>query len=204
MLQPNTSVKANTPLRLLLGVTGLLFISIVYILVSAPRHKIGYVNSGQLLEGYLGMKEARNQYQSKTQDWQRNLDTLERDFQKAVSQYQLEHSRLSVQQRQQKEATLQQMRQNLLQYSTSVQEKARKQDEQMTQGVLNQINSFVQTYGQQHGYAMILGTTLSGSLLYGEAELDITQPVLLELNQSYNPITANPSTSDSTQHENQQ
>ena len=151
------------------------------------QQRIGFVRSSELVDGYLGMKEARNQYQNKSQKWQANVDTLEQDFKKTLHHFQYETSGLSVAERRKKEATLKQMQENLFQYTSSVRENARTEDEKLTQGVLNQINSFVQEYGKSQGFDVILGTTLSGSLLYGEEQLDITDQVLTALNRNYRP-----------------
>jgi outer membrane protein len=159
----------------------------VFVMFSARQQRVGYVNSMELVNGYMGMKEARNLYQNKSQSWQSNLDTLKLDFQKAVSRYHNDQPGLSAAERRTREEALQKMQANLVQYSSGIQENARQEDEKITQGVLNQINSFVQQYGKEKGYTVILGTTLSGSLLYGEEKADITKEVLQALNQSYHP-----------------
>ena len=55
----------------------------------------------------------------------------------------------------------------------------------MMEGVLNQVNSFVQDYGRKKGYDVIFGTTLSGNILYGKEVIDITNEVVEGLNQTY-------------------
>jgi hypothetical protein len=41
--------------------------------------------------------------------------------------------------------------------------------------VLDQINAFVEAYGEEEGYDMIVGTTQSGNLLYVCPALEITE-----------------------------
>ena len=50
---------------------------------------------------------------------------------------------------------------------------------------MSQINSFVKQYAEQEGYDIILGTTQSGSLLYANNALDITEEIVEALNQYY-------------------
>ena len=57
----------------------------------------------------------------------------------------------------------------------------------MTQGVLSQINSLAQQYGKEHGFDLILSTTQSGSILYGDDAIDLTKDLLATLNRNYNP-----------------
>ena len=70
-------------------------------------------------------------------------------------------------------------------YSNAVSQNARMEEEKMLEGVLNQVNSFVRKYGEENGFAMVYGTTSDGNILYGEAELDITDDLLTKLNHEY-------------------
>nr|WP_295929041.1 OmpH family outer membrane protein [uncultured Dyadobacter sp.] len=188
-MKTRPDISATAPLRwaLTLVVTMMVISTICISFLCSSQQKIGFVRSSELVDGYLGMREARNQYQNKSQQWQANVDTLEQDFRKSMHRFQFELAGLSATERRQKEVTLKRMQDNLFQYTSSVRENARMEDEKMTQGVLNQINSFVQEYGKRQGFDIVLGTTLSGSLLYGEKQLDITEEVLRELNKAYRP-----------------
>ena len=159
-----------------------------YFFFSGKQVKIGYVNSGELVNDYIGMREARNTYQNKAQIWQGNIDTLKLDFQRAVNSYNNEFAKLSDQEKKSREAILKQQQDNLIQYKQAIEDQAKKEDERITSGVLNQINGFVEQYGKDHGYDVILGTTLSGSLLYAKDDINLTKIVLEELNKSYDPL----------------
>lgn len=147
--------------------------------------KIAYVRSSELVNGYLGMKEARNTYELKLQLWQANVDTLKLDYQRALNKYNNELTNLSIEEKKLRVSYLQKQESNLIQYSEIIKQKAKQEDEKMTQGVLNQVNSFVQEYAVQHGYDIVLGTTLSGSILYGIETIDITDELLKALNKVY-------------------
>jgi len=64
-------------------------------------------------------------------------------------------------------------------------EKEKKDETEMTQSVLNQVNSFVEQYGKEKGYDIVFGTTNSGNLLYAKESMDITKEVLEALNANY-------------------
>lgn len=156
------------------------------------KKKVAYVRSTDLVYGYLGMKEAQAEYQKKSQMWTMNIDTLQKDYQLGFSRYTAEVSRLNPAQKAERERLLSEQQKNIMTYTKAVNEQAKMEDEKITKGVLNQINSFVEEYGQENGYDIILGTTDSGNLLYGKESMDITDIVLKELNISYKPgqITA--------------
>ena len=166
---------------LLIIATGVAF----FLLLKLCTPKIAYVRSAELVNKYEGMKESRTMYKDKIAQWQSNIDTLESDYQKSVSKYTLESTKQSAAARIESENLLEKQRQNIQQYVKTLDEKAREEDQKMTERVINQINSFVEQYGKQHGYDFILGTTQSGNILYGSSSKDMTEEVLKELNESY-------------------
>jgi outer membrane protein len=171
---------------LALAMSGLaLLLSSLVLVRDLTKSDIVYVRSTELISNYHGMKEAQAGFEKKREVWKSNIDTLEYSFQQAVNRYNSEFSQLTGKQRQEREEKLNIQRSNLLKYSESLNVKAREEEEKMTQAVLDQVNSFVEEYGQKKGYTVILGTTLTGNLLYGEKSRDITQELLEELNASY-------------------
>lgn len=187
MEKPDPQLKQKQKFLFLLTGICLAGVILLSIFLFLNRTKIGYVNTGPLIEGYVGMKEARNNYQSQSQIWQANIDTLQLDFQRAVNKYNIQLPELYQQEKATQQASLKQMQDNIIQYTNAIKEKAQKEDERITKGVLNQINSYIGEYGEKHGFDIILGTTASGSLLYAKDKIDITEDILKGLNESYNP-----------------
>jgi outer membrane protein len=177
----------NKAVYILIGLLVPLTVLVSYAVNFYLTPKVGYVISSRLVEEYVGMKEAQNLFQKKSSGLQANMDTLRFDFQKAVSDYQMQMPSLSQTSRRDREETLEQMKKNLQQYVVVIREQVKSEDEKITQGVLNQINSFVKLYADQEGYDIILGTTHAGSLLYGKDKLDVTDEILKELNKMYSP-----------------
>ena len=176
-------MKSN---KLLYAVITLVAVNIgITLWFSQSSPKIAYVRSHDLVYGYAGMKETQNQFQSKAEQWQANIDTLQSDYSRSLSKFMEESSKLELVEKKKYEDLLKGQQNNLVQYSKAISEKAQDEENQMLEGVLNQVNSFVQDYGKEHGYDMIFGTTLSGSVLYGQDAIDITDEVLAELNKTY-------------------
>lgn len=173
------------PLTLGIAITGLLLSCFLLVDKYVGSKKIAYVRSTELVYGYMGMKEAGNKFKENTQMWQANIDTLQRDYQTTLSRFTSEAPRLSENERAERENYLTQQQQSLMNYTQAINTKMLEEDKKMTEGVLNQVNSFIEQYGKDHGYEIILGTTLSGSLLYGDNAIDITDEVLSALNNNY-------------------
>ena len=120
---------------------------------SSPR--IAYVRSAVLVSSYTGMKEARSLYQEKMSKWKSNIDTLSKDYQQAINKYNMEVTSLSANEKKERENYLHKQEDNLRQYAGTLEQKATEEDKKMTEGVLNQINSYVKDYGEKKGYVEV-------------------------------------------------
>lgn len=139
---------------------------------SSPN--IAYIRSDALVNGYTGMKEAREAFTRKQSGWQANLDSLRAGLERIPASAREERA---------------QQQQTMARYAESIRRQSEEADQKMTQAVLDQINAYVEQYGKEHGYDLILGTTKSGNLLYGSPSLDITDELLKDMNAHYNPAT---------------
>ncbi|MFD1001324.1 OmpH family outer membrane protein [Ohtaekwangia kribbensis] len=155
----------------------------VYNFFNTPE--IVYIRSYDLVDKYEGTKEARQKFDAKKNTWQSNIDTLSYNLKNAIEKYNMERVRMSVAQRVDMEKYLDNKDKELASYTQSVEAKAREEEEQMMQAILNQVNSYVEKYGQDNGYDVILGTSTSGNVMFGNKELDVTEDVLAGLNKSY-------------------
>ena len=146
---------------------------------------IVYVESSKLVEGYQGMKDARKAFAAKAQGWERQNQALVSSFRNAVEQYQKTAATLTPEQRQAAEQKLQEQQQQGGVEQQKIQAQAQEAEGKLTQTVLESVNKKVEAYGKAKGYKMILIAAPSGTIAYGEKNLDITTPVLAYLNASY-------------------
>ena len=161
--------------------TGLFFC--IYKLNNQPT--IAYVRSSDLIYKYEGMKEAQKKFEEKNKAWKANFDTLKVDFDRSLSKYQSDYPTLDAKQKEEREKILSMQEGNLQKYNQNLSQNAKKEETEMTEGVLNQINAFVEEYAKKHGYSLVIGTTNSGNLLYGEQKYDITDELLSAINEDY-------------------
>jgi len=131
------------------------------------------------------MQEAHKEYKQKTEIWQANIDTLQRGYLLAINRYRDDSLNLSEKEHIIRQRSLVRQEQSIYDYSNAINQKAKEEDDKITEGVLNQVNAFVEEYGKRKGYSIILGTTASGNILYGDEKMDITNEVLEELNKTY-------------------
>jgi outer membrane protein len=152
---------------------------------AAGAGAIVYVESGKMLDGYQGMKDARRAFEVKAKGWERQNQTLVNSFRTAVEQYQKTAASLTPEQRAAAEQKLQAQQQQGAVEQQKIQAQAQEAEAKLTQTVLESVNKKVEAYGKSHGYKMILIAAPSGTIAYGEKGLDITAPVLAYLNAEY-------------------
>lgn len=157
----------------------LVTLAIVFAYHRMGQPKLGYVKTGEVLQKYEAMAQANSQYASELSLVQANLDTLRQRYERLQVQARSasRNAQLSYQ--------LGAAEKDFTQYSQTAQQQMQQRQQQLTTEVLNQVNTFIQDYGKQQGYKIILGTTSEGSILYGLEEDDLTEIVIRELNTKY-------------------
>lgn len=149
------------------------------------KEKTVYVDIGKLMQEYQGMKDARVEYEKKAAQWQANVDTLISQWQTELKNYEKEHAGMTKKERELKEELLRNKQQQINQYQDAVKQKAKDEDQAMTQNVVNTVNDYMKDYGEKHGYTFILGANGSGNIVYADASRDITPEIIEGLNKQY-------------------
>lgn len=147
--------------------------------------KVAYVNSQYLITNYEGFREATKAYQQKTVQWQANIDTLAKELNTRIKQYESEKSRLSASEKKLNEELINTKKQQLTQYQQGIRQKAQQEDQQMTGALVEEINAFLKDYGQKKGYKFIFGATDIGNIVYASEAYDLTEEVLMAMNKQY-------------------
>lgn len=149
----------------------------------APR--IAYVRSSDVVEQFAGMKEAKLAYDEKVQGWVSVYDSLNSALEKELNEFERKEKSLSPAAKTDAQNKLEQKKNDLMRYMQNVDDKAKREEQKLIQGALNQINSFVEDYAKEKNFDMVFGTTTDGSILYGEKSMDITDEVIMELNKNF-------------------
>ncbi len=143
------------------------------------QKKIGFVKTGVVIQKYKGMTEANGRYNSELAVVQGNLDTLKQRYENLKRFGEGNQKDVNWNQR---VATAEK---EFMQYNQTAQQQLLQRQQELTKQILDNINNYVQNYGKKNGYALILGTTSDGSILYGVDKDDLTDKILQDLNQIY-------------------
>lgn len=158
---------------------------ISFLIVRNVTPKIAYIRTNEVLLNYAGMKDARALIEDKRSRVQQSLDTLEASYNTTVADYNKSYLSLNSQAREDREKYIKAQQRDLYQYTQSVKEKHAEEERKITEGIVNQINSYVKQYSEEHKYSIVFGTTSEGSVMYGNEANDITKDVLEYLNSNY-------------------
>jgi outer membrane protein len=166
----------------LANLTLLLVFLCYFFFIKAER--IAYVDSNKLINGYQGMIDARQVYQKKASVWQANVDTLAKEVQLKIANYEKESLRMSQKEKDLSRELIRTKQKQLEDYQQALNGQAQQEDAKMTTEVVSQMNTFIKQYGEAHGYTIILATA-DGNIVYAQEAINITDEVLEGLNKQY-------------------
>ncbi|HYH55537.1 MAG TPA: OmpH family outer membrane protein [Anseongella sp.] len=147
--------------------------------------KIGYVNSARLVGEYQGTKAVQETFKQKSGAWQSNIDTLQQEFDRQQQQFARDRAGMSAKESSLAEQLLGSKQQQLAQYQQAIAQKAQEEDDKLKQQIFTEIDAYVKHYGEEHGYAYILGATNAGNIVYARKTTDLTEEILQGLNAGY-------------------
>ncbi len=143
--------------------------------------KVGYVKSQLILQDYKEMVAASDQFNGELKMVQGNLDTLQSRCEKLKAQ----EAQVADKDRKDWAYRLSVAQGEYEKYNQQVSEQMQSRRDELTKKVLANVNDFIQKYGKDNNYKLILGTTDDGSILYGREGDDLTDVILSQLNDTY-------------------
>lgn len=149
------------------------------------NEKIVYIDVNVLMADYEGMKDAKKDFEKKSKVWEANVDSLIANFQNELKVYEKERSKMTKKENELKQELLRNKQQQVGNYQKAIQKQSADEDTKLSQEVVNEVNAYIEEYGKNHHYKMIIGANSSGNMLYAQEGVDITQDVLKGLNADY-------------------
>jgi outer membrane protein len=146
-----------------------------------------YVNIDSLVRGYDMYFDLQKEFEAKAKkkdgDFTARMKKFEsdaRDFQEKV-----EKGLVTRSQAQQLQEGLAKREQDLLQLRQQLQSELQEEESVMLRQIQNNIQSYINEYNKNKKYTLILSTSGSNVILYGDPTLNITSEVLTGLNETY-------------------
>jgi outer membrane protein len=178
-------MKLKDIIYLVIAVVLFMAVGILYTMHYGAQNKYVYVDVQRLANGYKGMQNAKKEFEAKTETWKVNLDTLRREAELKIKEYEATGAKLSARDKRAMEEMIQSKQQQYAEYQQAITEKMQKEDQEMTSKVLSEMNDQIKKIGKQRGYTIIMAATQYGNIVYASEGADITDEVLEGLNASY-------------------
>ncbi|WP_461304543.1 OmpH/Skp family outer membrane protein [Aureisphaera sp.] len=162
-----------------------LIISVISLFDFTSDSELVYVDVNKLMEGYERTAVERSLFEEKSQKMKANVDSLIGNWQEELKTYEKERSSMSRKEIELKQELLANKQQQIGNYQQAIQKQIQDEDQKATQTVVNDINDYVKEYGEKKGYKIIFGASGAGNIMYADTMTDLTEEVLVGLNEEY-------------------
>lgn len=156
--------------------------------VSAPAHaqvKLAYVDVQRALNECDAGKRAKTEFQGKIQGLDSKLEREQSEVQSLKDEIEKRGMLMQPDQRQNLQDEYIKKAKDLDRNLKDARDDLQRQDNEITGKILHDLGVIIRNLGQQNGYTMVLE---KGSILWGSSNLDITDQVIRNYNETHSAI----------------
>ncbi|MGI9545812.1 MAG: OmpH family outer membrane protein [Flavobacteriaceae bacterium] len=155
------------------------------ILFSCDQDKIGYVDTVQLMDKSEEKQDIEAKYQVKSASLNKKRDSISQAFQLEAQALQAKTPSMGQNKAQEEYELLQQRGQFIGQQLQQEEQLLQQQGQAEMDSLVNNVKAKINTYGEANGYTYILSGGEGGSVLYGLETKDLTEEILIIINEGY-------------------
>jgi outer membrane protein len=164
------------------ALTGLLVFGSAGSLTAQGNLRIGFIDSGAILEEAPGADEARAEFDRQMERWRQELETMSTQIDSMTTAYQQQQTTLLPNVRQARENEIRQMQQRYQQRVDEMNKEAQDNQNALLGPILDQMNDVIEGIRTEGGYSLIFDVA-SQSIIAADPSLDLTQEVIRRLKQ---------------------
>lgn len=146
---------------------------------------IAYINSDSLLENYQYFKDMADQLEAKRKKLEADFTTRAKGLENEFATFQRTAQSMTINQARAGEEDLMKKRENLLKYQESLSQDLMREESKMNEELYNKVAGYLNDYGKQKNYQLVLTYQKGSGVLYANDSLNITNEVVKGLNDSY-------------------
>ena len=182
-----TSQSATTPVNPIVWISLALALlasgGAVWNFIKTP--KVVYVETPVLLNQFNEAGVARKVFEEEQQKWDKVLTQYQDSIKAQVETMKKTFDSSTPAAQNQMRQKLSQMQAAFEDYQGRVRMMSQKKESELMQPVLEKANQFMKQWGQEKGYDLILGTMNGGSILYANEKINVTAPLIKDMNAFY-------------------
>jgi outer membrane protein len=149
----------------------------------AQEVKIGYVDVERIIDSIPGKEEVRKILEEESDVWREQAEEKMKELQQLREDYESQKLILSPEKKVTKEEEIATKEQEFNQLWQELQEKAQKRNAELTQPILEKAEKAINVIAERDNYAIIFDSSVA-AIVYGVAELDLTDAVIEEINRT--------------------
>jgi outer membrane protein len=152
---------------------------------SQAAYRIAYVNSDSLWYKYTFVQEMKDELAAEKLKIEGQYTYKMKKLEEEVIEFQQKAQFMTQQQGQQREGELMQKQQELLQLQESLNTNFIESEQDKNKVVYDSITNYIDIYSKENNIHYVLGYNLSGSMFYGADTLNITEDIVIALNNRF-------------------
>lgn len=163
-------------------ILGILLVVITITSASAQKnYKIGHINSNELLAAMPERDSARVELQNYSEMLQKELESMQTEYQTKVNTYLEKKDTYSDLVRQSKETELTEMQQRIQGFQQSAQQDLQKKESELFQPIMDKAQAAITKVGKANGFSHIFDLGAGGLVYYSDQSIDALPLVKKEL-----------------------
>ncbi|RYD51811.1 MAG: OmpH family outer membrane protein [Sphingobacteriales bacterium] len=147
----------------------------------AQAPKLGYINSGELLQSMPDMVKADNDLKALAKTYQDQLETMSKELEKKLKDFQGSQATMSEAVKEVKAKELQDLQARMESTNQSATEKVQKRKEELYKPVLEKADKAIKAVASEKGYDYVFDSS-GGGLLFAKESENILDAVKAKLN----------------------
>jgi len=179
---------------LIAGAFGVLLVVLCLAQAQADELKLGYVNSAEIFARYQAFSDVQEKFNKEVEEWQQRTEEMKGQVDSLAAYIKgevtvlpprLPFHALSEVKQQEKQQEYQAKESAYLEYVNTIfgpDGTAERRNAELTQPVLDKINSVIARLAQEEGYQYVFDA-VAGNIAYADTKFDLTDIVIEELNK---------------------
>ena len=153
--------------------------------MSAEGLSIAYVNSDSLLKNYDYFKDLEKQFTEKRDKLNAEYQNRGMGLQREIENFQATAGNMTQNQARAVQEDLSKKQQNLMMYQEQLGQQLMQEEARMNTALYDKVAAYLREYGLNKNLQIVLTYTKGSGVLYANDSLDITNEVMIGLNEAY-------------------
>lgn len=158
--------------------------SFIWSVVHRPP-KVGYAETAILMSEFIESVEAKKDFEAEQKKWDSNLKILNDSLMSTMEKMKVDYNKSSAATKDSLRSVLQRRNEDLQRYANAVKKMSIDKEKELMDPVLKKMNSFLEKWGKENGFDIILGATTGGNILQANSSHNVTASILKDLNIHY-------------------